>query len=132
MIQSIRATDFVDVYPQVARFFASFYERSRGSLLPGVLEGEILEGQRQCYVATRDGKIIACALSTVSPAKAITLDFCSGDDDAEWPEQMIEMFEQWAANEGGALIVICRSGWVRRLKMRERGYHETHRIMEKF
>lgn len=130
MIRAIPSDDFAAVYPHVERFFANFYERAKGSLTPGTLEREILSKDRQCYVATREGQVVACALSTVSPVKTVTLDFCAGDDDENWPEDMIAMFEAWAADLGGRLIVICRSGWVRRLKMTKRGYRETHRIME--
>ena len=130
MINSVPADGFAAVYPKVERFFASFYERANGGLLPGTLEAEIMAGERQCYIALRGDEIVACALSTVSPAGAITWDFCAGDDDSEWPEEMMKMFEDWRTAMGVRLIVICRSGWVRRMNMRGRGYRETHRVME--
>lgn len=130
MIQAVHSADFAAAYPRILRFFESFYERAKGGLRPGSLEAEIQAGTRQCYVAVRDDDIVACALSTVSPSGSITWDFCAGDDDDKWPEEMMEMFEGWRASKGAPLIVICRSGWVRRMKMRERGYRETHRIME--
>ena len=130
LINTILPADFRGTYPQVMRFFESFYERAKGGLTPGSLEGEVLSGMRQCYVAVRYGDVVACALSTVSPAGAITWDFCAGDDDDGWPEAMMDMFEGWAKSKGVRLIVICRTGWVRRMGMTGRGYRETHRVME--
>ena len=130
VIRSIPAAQFEQAYSDVERFFVSFYERARGRLDPYSLETEILTGERQCYVAVRGEKVVACALSTVALSGAISLDFCAGDDDEEWPEEMIGMFEAWRSAEGVPLVVTCRSGWVRRLKMTARGYRETHRVME--
>ncbi len=129
-IRALYPDAFHNVYPQVQRFFVSFFERAKGGIASGSLEGEVIEGKRQCYVALRSGEIVACALSTVSPSGAITWDFCAGDDDDEWPEEMMAMFESWAKSKDAPLIVICRSGWVRRMKMTARGYRETHRVME--
>ncbi len=131
MINSVLPKDFPGVYPQVKRFFESFYERAQGGLVPGSLEAEILDGKRVCYVAVRDGEIVACALCTVCPAGSIMWDFCSGDDDQGWPEEMMTMFEGWAEAKGVSLGVYCRPGWVRRLSMKSRGYVETHRVMER-
>lgn len=130
MINSVPAGGFIEVYPQVERFFASFYERAKGGLIPGTLESEVMAGERQCYIALRGDDIVACALSEVTPAGSIIWDCCAGDDDSEWPEEMLEMFEKWAADIGARLIVPCRPGWVRRLSLKKRGYRETHRVME--
>ena len=129
MIYAVKAADFPATYPRVERFFRSFYERSEGLVEPGTLEAEILAGHRQCYVALRGEESVACALSTVGPAGAITWDFYAGDD-GETSEEMMKMFEDWRAALGVRLVVICRPGWVRRMNMRGRGYRETHRVME--
>ena len=130
MIHAVPAEGFREIYPHVERFFRSFYERAKGSVAAGALEVEILQKKRQCYVAVIDEEVKACALSYVDPAGNIVLDFCAGEDAAEWQEPLIEMFEEWRASKGVRLTIICRPGWVRRLKMRDRGYREAHKIME--
>lgn len=130
MINSVSAGDFPAVYPKVKRFFDSFYERANGCLLEGSLEQGVIAQEYVCYIALRGADIVACALCEITEAGSIIWDCCAGDDDDEWPEEMLEMFEQWAADMGARLIVPCRPGWVRRLKMTERGYRETHRVME--
>lgn len=130
MIVALEGEDFAAHYPHVQRFFASFYERARGALTPGSLEREIMAGERACYAQIGEEKVVACALATVSPTGSITLDFYSGDDGDNDPLEMIEMFEAWRAENDVPLTVVCRQGWVRRLKMKERGYRETHRVME--
>ena len=129
-INSIPAADFPAAYPQVERFFASFTERARGRFPRGFLEREVLDSERQCYVATRDDGVVACALTVTAPNGAVTLDYCSGDDMKDWPEELLEFFENGCRERGVDLIVIPRKGWVRRLNMKQRGYQNSHMVME--
>lgn len=130
MIRSVPKEHFREVYPKLEAFFASFVERAHGGVVEGLLEAEVMGGKRQCYVAVEGDEIKGCALSEVAPNGDISLTHCSGRDREEWQEEMLRTFEEWAADEGVGLAVYCRQGWVRALKMKERGYRETHRVME--
>lgn len=131
MIYSLPPDQFRETYPEIKRFFENFVSRARGSIKPGFLELEIMTGLRQCYVASVDGEIVACALSRVAPNGKITVDFCAGEGRARWQERMIATFEEWADAKGVDLEIVCRPGWVRALAMAGRGYRETHRVMER-
>ncbi len=130
MIQSIRAEDFAGVYPEVQRFFASFLTRSKGLIEPGDLERQIIAGHRQCYVATRDGKVVGCVLSTVSPGKVISVDYVAGDDLRGWPDEMREMFLAWKESMGGRIVVTGRPGWIRVFGLHKCGFRKTHEVVE--
>jgi hypothetical protein len=126
-IRSVPAAQFPDVYPRIARYFASFVERAHGGLLPGFLESEVIAGRAHVLVPVVDGEICGCALTSIAPDGTVTLAYCSGDGREDWQEAMIEAVEREAPN----VEIICRPGWVRALRLADRGYRETHRIMER-
>lgn len=130
MIQAIGSDKFAVAYPHVERFFNSFYARSRGLLEPGHLEAEILAGHRQCYAWVRDGKAVACVLSTLSPGAVISVDYASGDDLKEWPVAFRDMFMGWAEKIDGRIVTTLRPGWVRVMRLEEVGFKRTHVVME--
>lgn len=126
-IRSVPASQFSEVYPLIARFFASFVERAHGGLLPGYLETEVLAGRAHVLVAVVDGEIKACALTTFAPNGAVSVPYCAGEGREDWQDDLLDFIEA----RGVDVEIICRPGWVRSARLKERGYRETHRVMER-
>lgn len=75
-----------------------------------------------------DGEAIkACALTTFAPNGAVSVPYCAGEDRKEWQDALLDFIEA----RGVDVEIICRPGWVRSARLKERGYRETHRVMER-
>jgi hypothetical protein len=131
VIHSVPRDQFPAVYPDVAKYFASFVERAHGGLLPGFLEGEVNAGRAHVLVAAVDDKIRACAVTSFAPNGDISLHYCAGEGRDDWQAEMLDAVERIADERGVSVEVTCRPGWVRSARMAERGYRETHRVMER-
>lgn len=129
-IRSVPPQQLPAVYEKVRQHFESFMERAHGGIPAGSLEMDIMQEKRQCYVVARGEEILACFLTQVAPNGDIGLTHCAGRDADEWAADVLGMCEAWAAETGGGVVAYCRTGWVRKAKMAERGYRETHRVME--
>jgi hypothetical protein len=125
-IRSVPAAQFPDVYPRIARYFASFVERAHGGLLPGFLESEVIAGRAHVLVPVVDGEICGCALTSIAPDGTVTLAYCSGEGRASWQEAMMDAIER----EAERVEVYGRPGWWRAM-LKDRGYRVTHYVMER-
>lgn len=127
MIHSVPRDQFAAVYPRIAKYFASFVERSHGGLEPGYLEREVMEWRAHVLIAVIGDEIKGCAVTTFAPNGAISVPYCAGEDRELWQDELLDAIEA----RGVTVEIICRPGWVRSARLKERGYRETHRVMER-
>ena len=115
------------LWPHVARFFASFEERSEGEVKASELFAMVLKRERQMWVAVVGKEIKACGLTEVLP-KTVVFDFCAGVDRHEWRDAFVKEVCLWAKHiKRSRVRIICRPGWAREIK----GFRETHRVLER-
>lgn len=122
----------VDTYwPLVSWAFDNFEERSGGDATAERLREMVRHDERQCWVAMDDDRICAVGLTEVTePHSRVTFDFCAGQDREGWQELMVQTIEAWAREIGSVgMRTYSRTGWTPFL--RDQGFRETHRIMEK-
>jgi len=119
------------VWPHVLKYFASFVERSRGSIRAGDLLLDCINSKRQCWIASDSETVKACALTEVQegPMNVVLLSFCAGEDMDEWWRDMIQTIQAWAKSIGSKrVMVVHRPGWKKFLA--EEGYTMTHIVSE--
>jgi len=118
------------MWPHVEKYFKSFEQRSKGEVTAVGLLRQVMEGIRQCWVATDGDVVKACALTEicVGPLKTVMLNFCAGEDRDLWRDEIVRTIEEWAKSiDSKRVRIICRPGWTREIK----GYRETHRVLER-
>lgn len=128
----VSALPDVDRYwPLVAWAFENFSERTGGDVSVEDLRDMVRRDERQCWVAMEGPDIKAVGLTeVVGPNKRIWFDYCAGKDREDWQSQMVDTIEAWGRDIGSVGIrTYSRTGWTHFLK--NSGYRETHRIMEK-
>ena len=123
--------DVDEYWPLVEWAFQNFEDRSGGDAEAGHLRQMVRNDERQCWVAMDGEQIYAVGLTEViQPHKRVVFDFCAGKDRDGWQELMVQTIETWAREIGSAgMRTYNRTGWTPFL--RDQGYRETHRIMEK-
>jgi len=129
-IVGIPAKDFPDIAGLVSWHLESFVERSRGEETIEHLIGEVMNGQRQCWMVW-DGTVRACGLTQVvnNDIKIVEFTHCAGHGREDWNEMLVNEIRAWAKHIGAKrLRVINRPGHTKMLK--GMGFKETHRILE--
>lgn len=123
--------DVDEYWPLVEWAFDNFEERSGGDATAERLREMVRHDERQCWVAMDGERIFAVGLTEVlGPHKRVSFDFCTGRGREGWQDLMVQTIEKWAREIGSAGVrTYSRTGWTPFL--RDQGYRETHRIMEK-
>lgn len=127
VIVPLQPEDFDQIFSQIEWAFDNFAERSGGEASKPEMARQVLDTERQCWLAV-DKEIKAVALTRVQ-GKAVELTHCTGRDREQWQEQIIMVISEWTKSIGAKhLRVICRPGWTKFLK--GQGLRETHRVLE--
>ena len=130
-IVAVQPEQMRGIWPHVSKYFASFEDRSRGSMLAYDLYVQCVNGERQCWIAS-DGEVVkACALTEIQrgPLNVAMLSFCAGEDMDEWWREMVQTIKAWAKSVGSKrVIAIHRKGWKKFIE--EEGFKTTHYFSE--
>lgn len=129
-VLGVPSEDFERIEKHLEWHFASFEDRSKGTLKAEELAEDVKRGERQCWIVW-DGTIRACALTEVNDRhlRTVTVTHCAGRGRSDWQDLLMAELAAWARHiEAQRLITVSRPGYTKFLK--SIGFRETHRVME--
>lgn len=132
VIAGVPIRQVMTLWPHVKEHFASFQDRSKGTVTAGRLLDDVMHGKRQCWVALDGKEVKACALTEIldGAMPVVALNFCAGKNREGWWREMVDEIERWARSKDITRVgIVCRPGWAKSLK--QLGYRETHRVLER-
>ena len=131
IVAPLPAEDIDKFWPLLEWAFVSFSERTDGDVTPDELKDDVREAAKQCWVALEGTDVRAVGLTEVQAhGRRVWFNYCAGRGREDWQTQMVEEIEAWSKRIGARGVrTYSRTGWTPFL--RDMGYRETHRIMEK-
>jgi len=119
-----------DIWAHVEPHFRTFEKIADGEITAAELLYDVVRGDRQCWVAIKDGRVVATTLTQLLKNGTAEINFCAGTGRHDWRDQVIATIEEWARTKNSKKIAATfRLGWVK--EMKAMGFKPTRCVMER-
>lgn len=130
---SLVPADYVEgLWPQIFHYLSSAAEYTFGRYEPEDIFDAVVSGQAHLWVVLDEDKIVGITITRFwhyPRKKCLDMVFLAGDDGFSWKDEMLDMLQRWAYDNGcDALEASGRAGLARAFK--DDGYRPLWQVFE--